>query len=305
MTISGFKILIKASQALLLAMLFTAVGPSMAFAAHSCEHVFTAEIKSVPEVFYHRLISKSLTAANAETAVVNTRVVKLSEVLFQENSNAVEQGRVYNPIRLSDFTVESAKLMPGKNLEGYGLFIVKLRSRIDGDTAYEYVRSNGFAAFLDKSLQFRQENQHDPLVKRYKASYLENESVKIVDQGEVFISSLPEQIHLTRVMHSIEQQQWIQDKPIRVGAFGAKLHFGVNYFKFQQAEPTLIAYSKKQLLEAYRRGDVEVNTYDALPRTEMWTGKIDLEFEVVFNGLKAMESLRPYLKESLLHQPTN
>ncbi|WP_413561544.1 hypothetical protein [Bdellovibrio sp. HCB209] len=292
-----------ALKAFMLAMACTAVMPLQALAAHSCEYVFAAELTTVPEAFYQRLGGKPLNDKSIDSEKTLANVLKLTEKLFQANSRNVEQGRVYNPIRLSDYSVESVKLMPGKFADGYGVFIVKLKSRVDeDDISYEYVRSNGVAAFMDKSLQFRQEGHHDPLVKRYKAAYLEHETVRLVDQGEVYLSSLPDQIQLSRVMNASEKIQWARGNPIKVGPFGAKTHFAVNYFKFQGNEPVLIPFSKQELLQAYRRGDVEVNTYDVLKRDEIWTGKIDLEFEVVFNGLKAMESLRPHLQKVLVHQ---
>jgi hypothetical protein len=61
----------------------------------------------------------------------------------------------------------------------------------------------------------------------------------------------------------------------------------------------MVPYSREQLLEAYRRGDVEINTYDVVDRMQLWRGKIDLEMEVVFVGPKAQRTLRPIMQETL------
>ncbi|MEK2687787.1 hypothetical protein [Bdellovibrio sp. GT3] len=278
----------------------TAVLPIHSHGAHSCEHVFAEEIPSVPRGFYKRLISKSLLEQSTASDTTKANIAKLAETVLHANSKEIELGRAYNRLRMTDFLVEEVKLIPGDYVDGYGLFIVKLRSKIDGDIEFERIRSNGHAAFIDLSFQYRQDMKSaEPVVKRYKASYLENDSVKTIDQGEVFISSLPEQIKLSRVMNQIEREQWLEDQPFRIGSFGARTHFAVNYFKFNRQQPYMIPYSRQQLLEAYRRGEVEINTYNATSHTEMWHGKIDLEFEIVFAGFKAMDTLRPLMKESL------
>lgn len=298
MGLTRYRLKSKAVRWLFIAL--TAVLPIHAYAAHSCEHVFAEEIQSVPRVFYKRLISKSLAEASTNTDLIKANVAKLALAVLHENSFVIEKGRAYNRVRMTDFTVEEVKLIPGQYVDGYALFMVKLRNQRDGDTEFERVRSNGYAAFIERSFQFRQDlTSQEPVVKRFKAAYLENDSVKTVDQGEVLISSLPDQVNLSRVMNQSEREQWVDDKPIHIGPFGARTHFAINYFKFQKQEPYLIPYSKQQLLEAYRRGEVEINTYDSISRYEMWRGKIDLEFEVVFTGIKAMESLRPLLKTGL------
>ncbi|WP_413293993.1 hypothetical protein ACLSU7_02560 [Bdellovibrio sp. HCB185ZH] len=279
---------------------YTAVLPIRAQAAHSCEYVFAEEVSSVPRVFYKRIISKSLSENSAQNTQTKQQIAKLAEAVLHENSRIIEKARTYNKVHLTDFTVADVKLMPGNLVDGYGLFIVKLINKHDGDIEFEQIRSNGHAAFLDRSFQFRDGISNNPVVRRFKASYVdENGLIKTVDQGEILISSLPDQIHLSRVMTQAEREQWVDGKPIQVGPFGARTHFAINYFKFQKQEPYLIPYSKAQLLEAYRRGDIEINTYDVISRYELWRGKVDLEFEVVFTGLKSMETLRPLLQETL------
>jgi hypothetical protein len=288
---------LKAVRWLLIAL--TAVLPFHVYGAHSCQHVFAEEIEAVPRAFYKRLNSKSLLEASANTEAIKANVAKLAQAVLHENSAVIEKGRSYNSARMTDLTVEEIKQIPGQYIDGYALFMVKLRDR-HGDTEFERVRSNGQAAFIERSFQFRQDlTSKEPIVKRFKATYLENDSVKTIDQGEVYISSLPDQINLSRVMNQAEREQWVDGKPIHTGPFGARTHFAVNYFKFQKQEPYLFAYSRQQLLEAYRRGNVEINTYDSISHSEMWHGKIDLEFEVVFTGVKAMESLRPLLQDGL------
>jgi hypothetical protein len=283
-----------------LLILFTAVLPFHAYAAHSCENVFAEEITVVPRVFYKRIISKNLTETSAQNTQIKAQIAKLAESVLHENAKTIEKGRAYNKVHMTDFLVEDVKLMPGNLVDGYGLFIVKLRNKNDGDVEFEQIRSNGHAAFIDRSFQFRDRISNDPLVRRFKAAYLdENGTIKTVDQGEILISSLPDQINLSRVMNSSEREQWVDGKPIQIGPFGARTHFAINYFKFQKQEPYLIPYSKQQLLDAYRRGDIEINTYDVVSRYELWRGKVDLEFEVVFTGLNAMETLRPLLQETL------
>ncbi|WP_413582393.1 hypothetical protein [Bdellovibrio sp. HCB288] len=278
----------------------TAVLPIHSHGAHSCEHVFAEEIQSVPRGFYKRLVSKSLLEQSATTDLIKANIAKLAEAVLHANSREIESGRAYNRLRMTDFAVEEVKLIPGQYVDGYGIFIVKLRSKLDGDIEFERIRSNGQAAFIERSFQFRQDLKSiDPVVKRFKAAYLENDSITTVDQGEVLISSLPEQIKLSRVMSQQERELWLNNQPFKIGLFGARTHFAVNYFKFQKQEPYMIPYSKQQLLEAYRRGEIEINTYDSISHMEMWHGKIDLEFEIVFTGFKAMDALRPLLKESL------
>ncbi len=291
-------------QAMLcLLMVLTAVMPFQAHAAPSCEAVFSEEISTVPRVFYKRLISKNLTENTPANAQLKLQIAKLADVLLHENSRTIESARAHGKfinMPMTDLIVEDVKLIPGKFVDGYGVFIVKLRNRNSGDVEFEQIRSNGFAAFIDRSFQFRDKASDDPVIKRFKAVYVdENGTVQTVDQGEVFISSLPDQIHLSRVMNQVEREQWVDGKPIKTGPFGARTHFAINYFKFQKQEPYLIPYSKELLLAAYRRGEVEINTYDVISHNEFWHGKIDLEFEVVFAGLKSMETLRPLLQETL------
>ncbi|WP_413575574.1 hypothetical protein ACLVWU_14595 [Bdellovibrio sp. HCB290] len=281
-------------------IVYTAVLPIHVYGAHSCEHVFAEEIQAVPRVFFHRLISKNLLEPSANTDLVLANVAKLAEAVLHENSKIIESGRAYNRLRMTDFVVEQVKLIPGKYVDGYGIFMVKIRNKINGDIEFEPVRSNGRAAFVERSFQFRKDlKSSEPVVNRFKATYLENDSVKSIDQGEVLISSLPEQIKLSRVMSQSEREQWLKDKSVLFGSYGARTHFAINYFKFQKQEPYMIPYTRQQLLEAYRRGEVEINTYDATPHMQMWRGKIDLEMEVVFVGLGAMNGLRPTMKEAL------
>ncbi|WP_142700215.1 hypothetical protein [Bdellovibrio sp. ZAP7] len=281
-------------------ILFTAVLPFHAHGAHSCEYVFAEELLVVPRVFYKRIVSKNLVENSAQNNQIKAQIAKLAEAVLHENSRTIEKGRAYNKVHMTDFTVADVKLMPGNLVDGYGLFIVKLINKHDGDIEFEQIRSNGYAAFVDRSFQFRDGISNDPVVRRFKASYVdENGTIKTADQGEIFISSLPDQINLSRVMNQTEREQWVDGKPIKTDPFGARTHFAVNYFKFQKQEPYLIPFSKEQLLNAYRRGDVEINTYDMVSHNELWHGKVDLEFEVVFTGIKSMETLRPLLQETL------
>lgn len=297
MGMTRYCLKLKAVGWLLIAL--TAVLPFHAYGAHSCEHVFAEEIQVVPRAFYKRLNSKSLLEVNANTDLIKANVAKLAMTVLHENSAVIEKGRSFNSARMTDLRVEEVKQIPGQYVDGYALFMIKLRDR-NGDSEFERIRSNGQAAFVERSFQFRQDlTSKEPVVKRFKAAYLEGDAIKTIDQGEVYISSLPNQINLSRVMNQAEREQWIDGKPLKTGPFGARTHFAVNYFKFQKQEPYLFAYSRQQLLEAYRKGDVEINTYDSISHQEMWHGKIDLEFEVVFTGVKAMESLRPLLQDGL------
>lgn len=163
------------------------------------------------------------------------------------------------------------------------------------------IRSNGSVAFISSSFNYRKNEN----VQKYKAAYFKNGKILMADQGELILSSIPEgPIMLSRSMQKAERLAWLEGKTLTF-MYPNKVHFAPVYYKYT-SEPYLIPFTKAELVEFYRSGELEINTYDAIgtnnPSKGMTMTELGLEFELVFVGQQAIEKIRPRMVENLRQQ---
>lgn len=193
--------------------------------------------------------------------------------------------------------IESLELVePKKEIPKYLVFDVILSGNAQKRSFR--IRTNGRVAFIAESWRYRIFKSETP--KYFRAVYFENGELKSADQGEAILSSLPDSIHLSRSMSWTERQRWLNGEDFW-SQFGQKIHFAPNYYKFT-TEPYLIPFTKRELLEYYQNGQLEVNTYDHIGGTKppqlVWTN-LGLEFELVFVGKQTVEKIKPKMREHL------
>ena len=166
------------------------------------------------------------------------------------------------------------------------------------------VRSNGRFTFLSSTYLYRSNDQR---VKHYKAVYLENDEIKVVDQGQAILASLPETMILSRNLGPEEHSRWLTGQPFQ-SRFGQKVHFAPFYFEFR-GKPYQIKISKEDLLQLYAAGLLEINVYDAVnlkrAAVSMVLPPVGLEFELVFTGKAAVDRLAPMMQRDLATQPVH
>ncbi|MBL7671088.1 MAG: hypothetical protein JNM39_11455 [Bdellovibrionaceae bacterium] len=206
-----------------------------------------------------------------------------------------------------------------KGYEVFSAFVVVYSERdkqpLRQKVAIEF-RTNGHFAFLSNTFLFRTEllREYTQRTFHYSAVFFENDSIRIVDQGEAIISSLPVALNLSRSMSSAEREEWLSGIISRSPRFGEKIHFAPQYMYYNQM-PYLIPVTRRFLLDAYRRGEIEINTYDNAPEPTdpqieawgqnvglMWMGELKLEFEIVFTGKAGLTLLKPLMRDALRQQ---
>lgn len=160
------------------------------------------------------------------------------------------------------------------------------------------VRTNGKVMFLDKSWMYR---QNDNVVQRFFATTLDGRGrVRLVDQGRLILSTLPEDFQLSRSMSETERLRWVDNEPFW-SHYGQKVHFAPNFYKFRN-EPYLVNITKTQLQNFYNSYMLEINSYDLVGSTRapgMVMTKLGMEFECVFVGTPAISRLQPILRDQL------
>lgn len=167
-------------------------------------------------------------------------------------------------------------------------------------TAFK-IRTNGHVAFIARSYLYRKPEKQV----RFRAAFLQDGNILTMDQGELILSTLPENFVIARVMGDEEKQNWVNQTFRRSHVFGTKLHFAPLFFQMKAGDkPVLVPITRTQLTEFYRKGKLELNSYDLLSGDmRMVDNSLGMEYEIVFIGEDAIVQLTPLLRRAILSPP--
>lgn len=271
---------------------------------------------------------------NDQVAASERRIKELAKALFEANvfegSGAAKKfnykEQTYELIRSELLAIEQT----GADARGYQEFKVMLNvteklkkdeplyGKLAGEVSQVQetfrIRTNGQVAFLHNTWTNRPHSIRAQKALEYKAVYFDGNQIKSADQGEIIISSLPDSFNLSRAMSEKERLLWLDEKAFASPGYGQRIHFAPQYFYFNRM-PYFIPVTKKQLFEAYRRGEVEINTYENMGSfthvddrrhgeyvIPMWMGDLKLEFEIVFVGEIGVKTAGDILRAGLKQQ---
>lgn len=266
---------------------------SSSFAAIKCQTAIgSAQLKTVVTEI-DRIEVKGAFAKMTETEAINNhaKIVRLFKHLIIENPTVF---RDFIDENTSDVKFELNQYSYAQNnLSGYKNFILKAvdKNGLEYKKNHLQLRTNGQVAFLGQTYMLRTLTE----IQKYKAVYFDGSQVKSVDQGDLILSTLPHDLKISRSMSETERNRWLNNEPFW-SSYGQKIHFAPSYFKFRN-EPYLVPMTRAQLFEFYKRGELEINTYDVNP--DMTLMDIGIEFELVFFGENAVKNLYPLMKEPL------
>lgn len=219
------------------------------------------------------------------------RIRELAFHLIEANTDTLKRvSLLQGATQAASLKISLLHLVPNSNY-------VEVSISQPGSLDYTNIRTNGEFAFLGSSYAYRENNK----TYTYKAVGFVDGNIQIFSQTELIISTLPDVIVLSRVMSEQERQQWIQGIPYRSNTFGAKVHFGPNYFRFNNQEPYIVQISKNDLLEFLEKNELEINTYEPLFENELKFTELGLEFEYVFVGENAIIKLMNLIQQQLVH----
>lgn len=186
------------------------------------------------------------------------------------------------------------RLVDDRILEsGYHLFVFSTNGR-----SFQ-IRSNGKVAFLHESWRFRLKDQ----TQHYTMAYIKDGRLYNDQQTEFILSTFSDDFFLSRDMGRKERERWLNGQEFYSdGMFGAKVHFGVHYFRFKDYQPYMVKFTRDELIQAYLADGLEINSYDHIGDNRTYRlvpHQMDLELEVVFIGKNGIDFLKPKLKEAL------
>jgi hypothetical protein len=264
----------------------------------ACRHLFEVRpaTKTIPGLY-----DKGL-----ESFEDHQNIKLLAEKLFLVNRQAISFGDYsYYPELLKTDKISiktiTLDLAPTKS-DHYGTYncMVKIENSMGRNEFNISIRSNGKVAFIDKTWMFRKDSEAN--VKKYQAVYFEGDAIKSADQGEIILNSLPEMFQISRNLGSKERNRWLNGEPYFPSLrYGNRVHFMPNTSRFDKRwEPYTINISKKDLLDFYHRGELEINIYEN--HSHMNLTDIKLHFELVFMGDEGIKNLAPYMQSQLINQ---
>ena len=186
------------------------------------------------------------------------------------------------------------RLVDDRILEsGYHLFVFSTNGR-----SFQ-IRSNGKVAFLHETWRFRLKDQ----TQHYTMAYIKDGRLYNDQQTEFILSTFSDHFFLSRDMGRKERERWLNGQEFYAdGMYGAKVHFGVHYFRFKDYQPYMVEFTRDELIQAYLADGLEINSYDHISDNRTYRlvpHKMDLELEVVFIGKNGIDFLKPKLKEAL------
>lgn len=186
------------------------------------------------------------------------------------------------------------RLVDDRILEsGYHLFVFSTNGR-----SFQ-IRSNGKVAFLHETWRFRLKDQ----TQHYTMAYIKDGRLYNDQQTEFILSTFSDDFFLSRDMGRKERERWLNGQEFYSdGMFGAKVHFGVHYFRFKDYQPYMVKFTRDELIQAYLADGLEINSYDHIGDNRTYRlvpHQMDLELEVVFIGKNGIDFLKPKLKEAL------
>lgn len=265
--------------------------------ALQCRNLFSQSSISIPGL--HDVLS------DPRRPDVIERVTKLTHDLLKENAKLLIDGNL-SRIPGLDQAVQIVPVYKSYDLNetafvryNFSVNVVSDDGIINRDVS---VRSNGKVAFLDTTWMYRKNSSNE--IKRYKAAYVDGDGIKTVDQAEIIIDGFPEQMILSRNMSGRERNRWVNDKPYFPSIhYGNRVHFMPHSSRFDPSwEPYFIQISKKELLEFYHRGELEINIYESNLHMDLSKVDVKINFEMVFIGDQGVANLAPYMKAQLQDQ---
>lgn len=264
----------------------------------SCNKFFSnSPINTIPGVFEKLKLAQVPSQMGQIKALVKTLLAENAANMGR--GHGIPKSELFKDIEIS--SIRPIDRLSDEKSDGYLSFEVHLLKNGYALSEALHIRTNGRVAFISSTYKFRTAERGREMAKHYKAAYHSDTGIKTIDQGEVLLAAMPKNFHLSRTMSETERGRWIKDEPFWSN-YGQKVHFAPQYYKFGGSKtPFQVSVSRQQILDAYHRGEVEINVYDdhSVERNPMWMGKVKLEFEIVFVGLDGVERLRPILRDSL------
>ena len=238
---------------------------------------------NVPRGLYNKIPDRQ-TFKNLEP-----RVRELAIHLIEANADTLKRIKnLHGSVNKESLKISLLHLVPNSNY-------VEVSISQPNSLEYTNIRTNGEFAFLSSSYYFRENNK----THTYQTVGYVNNNIQVFSQTELILSTLPDTITISRVMGEEERQKWLNNIPYSSTTFGAKVHFGPNYFRFNDKEPYIINIQKSDLLEFLANNELEINTYDPLFENEMKLTELGLEFEYVIIGDQAIIKLMHLIQDQL------
>lgn len=242
---------------------------------------------------------------NAESPEAIAQVAQLTRVLIKENAGFLVDGnrkRIPYVTHETEVTPEFINVRFNNTIFAEYEFQIKTMSPTGERLDQLTVRSNGKVAFLNRTWEYRKNSSSE--VKRYKAAYFDGEGIKTIDQAEAIIHGFPELMVLSRNMGKKERLRWVNGEPYFPSVmFGNRVHFMPHASKFDANwEPYYIQISKKELLDFYHRGELEINIYEPTEHMDLSKVDVKINFEMVFIGDQGVSNLAPFMKAQLQNQ---
>jgi hypothetical protein len=173
-------------------------------------------------------------------------------------------------------------------------------------------RSNGYLAFLHNS--YRDHQKHEALRMFFtyspEFSFLASRKqarVKVYEQTDFVLSTLPETLELSRVMTKTEADLWQLGSSTEIKTYynNGGTHFALKEYLFPNREPSLLYYiqiPKDVFYDLRARDLLVVNTYPSVVDDLVWgmvaqnQTSFGLEIEIVVLKSEGRKILEPYMK---------
>lgn len=250
----------------------------------------------------------NLMASPSEPASSETihRVTMLAKQLITANAAVVSSGETSFIRGATEFTrIELTYEIMAIGPSRYATYVFQGTGiNKDGTQTYftHLVRSNGQVAFLNSTWRFRERSNSVP--KAFNIVYFDGDEIKIADQANAILQTLPEDVTISRTMGENEMNFWLSGRSnFESKLYGARLHFFPDRSRFKpEIEPVFLTMPREKLLEFYRRHELEINIYeeDRGVELQMDLTHVPLGVEFVFSGKAGIEQIAPYLKEQIL-----
>jgi hypothetical protein len=169
---------------------------------------------------------------------------------------------------------------------------------LNGDQLTEmYVRTNGQAAFIDRSYHALQGEG----LRSFRFAYLGDGYIGTDDQARFLLRQLPPTTALSRVMSEAEAEIWKHGDPTQLdSSFVSKgTHLGLANYRYRHEDPYQFDVPREVLERIHAKGQLVANTYEDErfgPRgmSVQARSPFGLEFELVVLG-DGRRRLQPFL----------
>lgn len=269
--------------------------PHLGFSSLECHSLFLPVDKSsnyeeaASKAFY-QIPSHDLIGLAREVSIHESHPLHdLAKKLFVENIGVL----------LGTEIVSNFKILKIEKVQDHPFFPV-FRAQIHLDYNPDYggpgikslvFRTNGHSAFLNNTFYHHQKK---PLTKDFKAVYIADTSKIVpISQTISILLTLPQFIHVSRVMDLNEAQLWAQGKYSEISTANEHhgIHFALNHYDFPNGAKNPIIFKtqipRSVLLDLAKKNLLTVNTYSSsvydpkFGMTENARAPFGIEIEIV------------------------